>query len=109
MLLKTKVTFIDAIYQKYLQIIIGFGKNYNINMTNRLFAGEVLYSEGLYKPYFRGKIHAFGLLLMPVYVFFLTIIICYTYLRLETQFVLEYLLHIIFCHVIYNMKLLCKN
>lgn len=39
-------------------------------MTNRLFAGEILYSEGLYKPYFRGKIHAFGLLLMPVYVFF---------------------------------------
>lgn len=26
MLLKTKVTFIDAIYQKYLQIITGFGK-----------------------------------------------------------------------------------
>lgn len=37
---------------------------------NRLFSNEILYSEGLDKPYLRGKIHAFGLLMMPVYLLF---------------------------------------
>ena len=39
-------------------------------MNNRLFIDEILYAEGLRKPYWRGKIHGCALLLMPIGIYY---------------------------------------
>lgn len=39
-------------------------------MNNRLFIDEILYAEGLQKPYWRGKIHGCALLLMPIGIYY---------------------------------------
>jgi hemolysin III len=39
-------------------------------LDNRLFKGELLYCEGKYKPFLRGKIHLASLLFFPVGIYF---------------------------------------